>query len=128
MMHSFPRLKVLLLIQVLIMALLPVIVWRFQQNSGAAVWMCGVMVVCGWLQQVLENRAEKQLDECARKALNQADSICLSVANVVIVAAIMGLLLDWRREVLVMALACCLPLEFLLRAILFAVFDQVGIE
>ena len=127
-MHSFPRLKSLLLAQVLIMALLPVIVWQFQRNSGAAMWMCGVMLVCGCLQNFLENRAEKQLDECARKALNQADAICLSVANVVIVAAIMGLLLDWDRRALVLVLSCCLPLEFLLRAILFAVFDKVGIE
>lgn len=127
-MNKLPRLRTLLALQFLIMAGIPVIVWLYLQESGATAWMGLLSLSAYMLQNRLQSRVEKQLDECARKSLNQADAVCLTVANVLIVAAIAGLLLEWDRVLFVTILSCCLPLEFLLRAVLFAVFDKVGIE
>lgn len=122
-----PRLSVLLVFQFLITAMIPVVVWLFMRQSGVAWWTSGLCMLGYLAQRWLTNRAEKQLDECARKALNQADAICLSVAHVLIVAAIIGLVLKWDRVLLVMILSCGVAAEHLLRAILFTVFDKVGI-
>ena len=127
-MNKQPRLSLLLVFQFLVTALIPVIVWLYLRNSGAALWMGAVMVLGYLAQRWLTDRAEKQLDECARKALNQADAICLSVAHVLIMAAVIGLVLEWDRMMLIMVLSCGVAAEHLLRAVLFAVFDRVGIE
>ena len=127
-MNTLPRLKTLLVFQCLITALVPLYVWLFLQGSNLRNWLGLLALAGGLLQNRLESRVEKQLDECARKSLNQADAICLTTANVLVIAAILGLVLEWDRTVFAMALSCGIPLEFLLRAILFAVFDKVGIE
>ena len=127
-MNTQPRLSMLLVFQFLVTAMLPVIVGLYLRQSGAAWWMSGLCLLGYLAQRWLTDRAEKQLDECARKALNQADAICLSVAHVLIVAAIIGLVLEWDRVMVVMGLSCGVAAEHLLRAVLFAVFDKVGIE
>ena len=127
-MNRQPRLSVLLVVQFLVTAMIPVIVWLFMRRSGTTWWMSSLCLLGYLVQRWLTDRAEKQLDECARKALNQADAICLSVAHVLIVAAILGLVLEWNRVMLVMVLSCGVAAEHLLRAVLFAVFDKVGIE
>ena len=127
-MNKLPRLKTLLLFQFLITALIPVAVYLYLRDSRAAHWIIGLELLGYLAQRWLTDRAEKQLDECARKALNQADAICLEVAHVLVVAAILGLVLEWDRIMLVMVLSCGIAAEHLLRAILFAVFDKVGIE
>jgi len=127
-MNKQPRLRVLLVFQFLVTAMIPVVVWLFMRQSGAAWWMSGLCLLGYLAQRWLTDRAEKQLDECARKAMNQADAICLSVAHVLIVASIIGLVLEWDRVLLVMVLSCGIAAEHLLRAVLFAVFDKVGIE
>ena len=103
---------------------------RARSQKTLRAWLtAAAMILLGYLaQRWLTDRAEKQLDECARKALNQADAICLSVAHVLIVATIIGLVLEWDRVMVVMVLSCGVAAEHLLRAVLFAVFDKVGIE
>ena len=73
-MNTLPRLKTLLVFQCLIMALVPLYVWLFLQGSNLRNWLGLLALAGGLLQNRLESRVEKQLDECARKSLNQADA------------------------------------------------------